>query len=278
MSDLHIGIQGIKASFHDVAAQQFFGSHEAVECPTFKRLCEKLKNGSSDFSMMAIENTIAGSILTNYSLLEQYSFQIIGEVYLPISLCFMALPGRKIADLKFAQSHPMALFQSEEFLFRNPHLKSLEAADTAESAKDVAEKKLDTYGVIASRLAAETYGLEVLEESIETNKLNYTRFLAIARKEDFKVTADADKSSLRFETENHPGRLLKVLEVLKKYNVNLTKIQSIPILGKPYQYSIHLDAEWVQYEDYQRCVDQIKQISNNLFEFGAYRRGVRPVV
>jgi len=175
---LRVGIQGVAASFHDVAARKYFGHQtlEVIECSSFKTLCAKLAEEAADFCMMAIENTIAGSILTNYSLLERYEFKILGEVYLPISFNLMALPGQTIQDLKFIQSHPMALFQCEDFLFKHPGIKVLESADTAETAKDISEKKLKGYGAIASQLAAETYGLENLEREIETNKLNYTRF------------------------------------------------------------------------------------------------------
>jgi prephenate dehydratase len=277
MSRLKIGIQGVAASFHDVAAKKFFTNQpiDVVECPSFKILSENLADKRADFCMMAIENTIAGSILTNYSLLERYEFKILGEVYLPISMSLMALPGHKIQDIKFIQSHPMALFQCEEFLFQHPQIKVLEAADTAESAKNISEKKLMGYGAIASPLAAETYGLEILKEGIETNKLNYTRFFAICRSEDYVIPKNTDKVSLRFETAHEPGSLVKALSVLKDNKINLTKIQSIPILGKPYQYSIHVDAEWNDHEDFLRGLEQLKKVTANLFQFGEYKKGER---
>jgi len=276
-SKLKIGIQGAAASFHDVAARKFFSPEEieVVECSSFKILCESLASRESKFCMMAIENTIAGSILTNYSLLERYGFKILGEVYLPISLNLMALPGQTVGDIQFVQSHPMALFQCEDFLFNFPHIKVLEAADTAESAKNISEKKLRAFGAIASELAAQTYGLEILQSRIETNKLNYTRFFAICRSEDYVLPKNPDKVSLRFETEHEPGSLTKALDVLKKYKINLAKIQSIPILGRPYQYSIHIDAEWIQYADFEKALEEFKKVTSNLFLFGEYKRAER---
>ena len=187
-SSLIVGIQGVRASFHDVAARNYFGYNKSIlplECSTFRNLCEVLENHDADFCMMAIENSIAGSILPNYALLEKYHFKIVGEVYLRIEMALLALKGQKISDLKFIQSHPMAIFQCEEFLNLNPHLKIIEKNDTAESAKEISQNKLVGYAAIASEMAAETYGLEVLKKNIETNKKNYTRFLVIARDDDY---------------------------------------------------------------------------------------------
>ena len=225
---MKIAIQGVKASFHDVAARQFFSSVpvEPVECATFRELCEVLKSRKSDFAMMAIENSIAGSILPNYSLLESFQFKIIGEIVLRIEMNLMALPGQKIEDLKFVQSHAMALFQCEDFLHRYPNLKILEASDTAESAKDICNKNLMGYGAIASKLAAETYNLDILESGIETNKQNFTRFLVISR--DVKENPKANKTTLRFQTPHSPGSLVKILNIFASHNINMTKIQSVP--------------------------------------------------
>jgi prephenate dehydratase len=276
---LKVAIQGVKASFHDVAAHKFFnGEILPVECSTFKDLSVSLKNNSSDFALMAIENSIAGSILPNYSLMEQYHFRIVGEVYLRIELSLMALPGQKISSLQTVQSHPMALFQCEEFLHKHPNLKIIESADTAESAKIISERKLAGHAAIASELAAHTYGLEILESGIETNKQNYTRFLVLANESAVNQKTSANKASIRFETHHKPGSLVEVLRIFSVNHMNMTKIQSVPILGKPYQYSFHVDLEWERDEDYRRALGEFASHAVNLIHFGEYTKGEKPKV
>jgi prephenate dehydratase len=275
---IKVGIQGVKASFHDVAAVQYFAGRELIqiECPSFKVLGQKLESGAADYCLMAIENSIAGSILPNYTLMENHGFKILGEVYLRIEMNLMALPGQKLGDLRFVQSHPMALLQCQEFLAGYPELKVLEAADTAESAKDIHEKQMAGYAAIASRLAAETYGLELLAEGIETNKQNYTRFLVICRGEDYCQPNRADKASIRFELPDEPGALARILEVLSRHSVNMTKIQSVPILGRPYQYSFHVDLNWRDESQYLQALKQLESRVINLIHFGNYPKGERP--
>jgi prephenate dehydratase len=273
---MKIAIQGIKASFHDVAARLFFAEEkiDPLECSTFRELCEVVKNKKAKFAMMAIENSIAGSILPNYSLLEGFQFQIVGEVYLRIEMSLMALPGQKMEDLKFVQSHPMALFQCEDFLHKYPKLEILEGTDTAESAKNIKDKNLLKYAAIASQLAAETYNLEVLESGIETNKQNYTRFLVISP--HAQEVRGANKTSLRFQTPHSPGSLVNILKIFVNYNINMTKIQSVPILGRPYEYSFHVDLDWENRENYVNAFNELKRSAINLIHFGDYRRGDRP--
>ncbi len=277
-SQLKIGIQGIRASFHDLAARKFFSSREidVVECDSFKRLCTTLANKEADFCMMAIENSIAGSILPNYSLLESYGFKILGETYLRIEMCLLALPGTKISDVRVVQSHPMAILQCEEFLSSLPGIQVLELADTAESAKLIADRKSQGTAAIANSLAARTYGLEVLRDGIETNHENYTRFLTICRAADYSVKSSANKASIRFEAPHRPGSLADILDVLKRNSVNLTKIQSVPILGRPYQYSFHMDLEWEKSELYASAMKSLEPVVMNLIHFGEYERGDRP--
>lgn len=292
---LKIGIQGVRASFHDVVARQFFamaqnGSNSSiapdsapveitpVECSSFKLLCELLASGETDYAIMAIENSIAGSILTNYSLLERYAFKVIGEAYLRIELNLMALPGQSIDDIKMVLSHPMALLQCEEFLLRYPSIKVLETADTAESAKDIKEKQRFGHAAIASRLAAEVYGLDLLETGIETNKQNYTRFLAISRGERFRRDEQCNKSSIRFEVAHRPGSLVNVLHGFDQHGINMTKIQSVPILGRPYEYSFHVDLEWDDRQKYQAALRELASRTINLIHFGEYQRSERPNV
>ena len=274
-----VGIQGVKAAFHDVAAHRYFGTQEIdpIECSSFKILGQRLASGSADLCLMAIENSIAGSILPNYSLLESHGFKIRGEIYLRIEMAIMALPGQKLDEIRFVQSHPMALLQCKDFLGRYPAMKVLEGADTAESAKEIQERQLWGHAAIASRLAAETYGLEVLEEGIETNSCNYTRFLVICRNEDYQREPEANKASIRFEVADRPGCLAEVLHDFSQLSVNMTKIQSVPILGRPYQYSFHVDLEWEDTSKYREAMTRLSSKVINLIHFGEYLRSERPL-
>ena len=269
---LKIGIQGVTASFHDVAARKYFHDREIVpvEFDSFKGLGEALAKGQTDFAMMAIENSIAGSILPNYQLLEKHRFKIIGEVYQRIVMNIMALPGQKLSDLHFVMTHPMAFLQCEDFFARQPHLKRIEASDTAESARDIQSKSLQGYGAIASRLAAETYHLDLLEEGIETDKQNYTRFLVISRGE--KVYEDVpNKASIRLELSHRPGSLLSILSSFMAHGLNMTKLQSVPILGRPYEYSFHIDLEWTSQSEFDLAMREIELKAINLIQFGNYQ-------
>ena len=274
-----IAIQGVRACFHDVAARKYFSQGVApVECTTFRKLCEALARGDADFAMMAIENTIAGSILPNYALLESFGFKILGETYLRIEMCFMALPGQKIEDIRFVQSHPMAILQVQEFLSGLNEIKIVEAADTAESAMEIQQRKLKHYAAVASRLAAETYGLELLQENIETDRWNYTRFLVLCRANDYQKPVGANKASVRFEAEHTPGSLARALAVFSDHEVNMTKIQSLPILGRPYQYGFHVDLEWKDSKKYEQAMEKLKNHTVQLIHFGEYKGGEKPVL
>jgi prephenate dehydratase len=277
---LRVGIQGVRASFHDVAARRHFVGQalEPVECPSFSGLCASLRDGQADRCLMAIENSIAGSILTNYGLLETHGFKIAGEVYLRIELHLMALPGQQLADIRQVQSHPMALLQCDDFLSAHPHIRAVEGNDTAEVARDIAAQKTPGVAAIASRLAADTYGLAILAEGIETNRQNYTRFLVICRPGDHVSAAAANKASLRFEVAHRPGSLARVLDVFAARGLNLTKIQSVPLLGRPYEYSFHVDLEWDDRQAYLAALQDLAPWVQNLTNFGEYLRGDRPVV
>jgi prephenate dehydratase len=275
---LQIAIQGVKASFHDVAAKKVFPKQEIheIECASFPILCQSLSKGQADFAMMAIENTIAGSILPNYALLQSYGFKILGETYLRIEMSIMALKGQTLSDIRKVQSHPMAILQCQEFLATLPNIQIVEASDTAESALEIAKRGLTGHAAIASKLAAETYGLEVLRENIETDRSNYTRFLTLCRSEDYKRPAGSNKASLRFETKHEPGSLAKVLTLFSQHQLNMTKIQSVPILGKPYQYGFHVDVEWDSDAQYDKALVALQTETINLIHFGEYPRGEKP--
>jgi prephenate dehydratase len=268
---LRIAIQGIATSFHEVAALSYFQEPiETVECLSFHQLCESLKNGYSDYAVMAIENSIAGSILPNYFLLQSYHFSIIGELYLPIHMHLLALPGVKIEDLKTIESHPMAIRQCTEYLHNLIGVEIKESDDTALSAKRVRELKLKDTGAIANEYAAKKYKLQILEKRIETHKKNFTRFLILTKRMD--GSADSNKASISFEVANEVGSLADALTTFKDNNINLTKIQSIPIIGKPSEYSIHIDVEWRRRKNYDLAMRQVLRQVKNLNVLGEYKK------
>ncbi|MFZ4405479.1 MAG: prephenate dehydratase [Pseudobdellovibrionaceae bacterium] len=285
---MKVGIQGFKASFHDIVARNFFKSSEVLEiaeCATFLQLASDLHNKKLDYAVMAIENTIAGSILPNYTLLEQHQIKIIGEYYLRISMNLMALPGEKIEDLKVVQSHPMALHQCTEFLAQYPFIRIQESIDTAESAKQIALQNLKGQSAIASSLAAEEYKLNILAAGIETNKQNYTRFLILAPKDNTEYTkqlgaTQLNKATLRFEVTDRPGCLVEVLQIFGEFSLNMTKIQSVPLLGRPYEYSFHVDVEWDHADDtsFNQALESLQKRVRNVVNFGCYQKGQKPVL
>jgi prephenate dehydratase len=268
---LKIAIQGIASSFHEVAAQTYFNEPiQTVECLSFHELCESLKNGDSDYAVMAIENSIAGSILPNYFLLQSYHFSIIGELYLPIHMHLLVLPGVKLEDIKCIESHPMAIRQCTEFIHSLKGIEVRESDDTALSAKRVKELKLKSTAAIANEFAAKKYGLEILEKRIETHKKNFTRFLILSRRSN--GVTDSNKASLSFEVANEVGSLAEALMTFKTNSINLTKIQSIPIIGKPSEYSIHIDVEWKKRKNYQDAMSQVLRQVKNLNVLGEYKK------
>lgn len=266
-----VAIQGVKGSFHEEAAYKYFGEAiETVECESFKKTCELLKQGKVDYVVMAIENSIAGSLIPNYALLRDYRFPIVGEVYLHIKLHLMALPGVSLQDIKFIQSHPIALQQCNDYLEENPQFKVTEAEDTAASAQRVSELQLKDTAAIAPQLAAKLYGLEILERRIETNKKNYTRFLILTDKPEEKVKVRVNKASISFQTGNGVGSLSTVLRCFAEQNINLSKIQSMPVLGKRNEYDFYVDVEWKDQADYDAAIRQVLKHTNNFNIMGEY--------
>jgi len=266
-----VAIQGVKGSFHEEAAYKYFGEAiETVECESFKKTCELLKQGKVDYVVMAIENSIAGSLIPNYALLRDYRFPIVGEVYLHIKLHLMALPGVSLQDIKFIQSHPIALQQCNDYLEENPQFKVTEAEDTAASAQRVSELQLKDTAAIAPQLAAKLYGLEILERRIETNKKNYTRFLILTDKPEEKVKAKVNKASISFQTGNGVGSLSTVLRCFAEQNINLSKIQSMPVLGKRNEYDFYVDVEWKDQADYDAAIRKVLKHTNNFNIMGEY--------
>lgn len=266
---IRVAIQGVKGSFHEEAALKYFGEQiETVECESFKKTCQMLKQGKADYIVMAIENSIAGSLLPNYGLLRDYRFPIIGEIYLHIKLHLMVLPGVKLPDIKVVESHPIALQQCNDFLEENPQFKISEGEDTAASAKKVSELQLKDTAAIANQLTAKLYGLEILERRIETNKKNYTRFLILTDKVEEK--SKANKASLSFQTGNGVGSLSSVLACFAEQNINLSRIQSMPVLGKRNEYEFYVDVEWDDQVNYDTAIRKVLKRTNNFNIMGEY--------
>lgn len=267
-----VAIQGIKASFHEEAAFKFFGRDiETIECNSFKQTCDTLAKGDCDFVIMAIENSIAGSLLPNYTLIREYNFAVSGEVYLPIQLHLMALPGVKFKDIKFATSHPIAIRQCVDFFDDYPNIQVIESNDTAACAKKIRDEQLTDTVAIANTLAAELYGLDIIERRIESNKKNYTRFL-ILQKDKTDDQKPINKASICFQVGNHVGALSKVLNVFAELNVNLTKIQSMPVLGKRNEYYFYVDMEWSDIENYDTAIRKALKYTVNFNIMGEYEK------
>ncbi len=269
MQKKRVAIQGIRASFHEEAAFKFFGTDiETIECESFKKTCEVLKNKQADYVVMAIENSIAGSLLPNYSLLREYNFSIVGEVYLAIQLHLMALPGVKFEDIKYVQSHPIAIRQCSDFFDEFPQLQVVESSDTAACAKKIREENLTDTAAIANNLAAKLYDLQIMERRIESNKKNFTRFLILANKPLENV--EINKASLSFQVGNAVGALAEVLNIFAENKINLSKIQSMPVLGKRNEYNFYVDIEWKNQANYDTAIRKVLKHTVNFTIMGEY--------
>jgi prephenate dehydratase len=270
---MKVAIQGGRASFHDIASRIYFGEHiSIVECDTFKKLCDVLTNDLSvDYAVMAIENSIAGSILPNYKLLQEHNFAIVGEVQLRIKQNLIAPAGTQVKDIKRVVSHYMALLQCKDFLDKYPSIERKEYHDTADAVKFVKESGTKDLAAIASAYAAKHYGLQVIEAGIETVPQNFTRFFVLTRDKKHKVE-NPSKATLSFQLPNRVGALAQVLEIIVNNKVNLTKIQSLPIIGKPNEYTFYVDCEWDNYENFKRSIS-INSIVANLKILGEYKKG-----
>lgn len=275
-SNIKVAIQGGPASFHDVVTQQHFTGKrvEIVPCMSFPKVFSSLKTGEADYGVIAIENALAGSILGNYSLLHDYPVSIIGEEYLPIQQNLLALPGQTIADIRIVRSHPMALLQCTNFLEAHANLQAIEAADTAESAREIRENNLTAVAAIASKAAAERYGLDIIEPCIEDYKENYTRFLVISRDAATDISA-ANKASVNFRLHHRAGELAKILDIFRDRQINLSLIQSIPIMSKPSEFTILLDLEWQDYNVFQEAMKIIEPMTVEIKILGIYKRGIK---
>lgn len=266
-----VAIQGETGCFHEMAAREYFGGEEIeiIPCRTFDALFEHVCDGDSPYGIVAIENTIAGSLLQNHELLRSSGLRVIGEYKLRISHTLCALPEDTIETVTEVDSHPIALMQCGEFLKKHPSLKIVEKEDTAGSAKEISERGLRGHAAICGRLAADIYGMKILADGIETNKHNFTRFLAIAHG-DAAVTKHPDKASLVFSLRHERGSLSKVLTIFSFYDINLTKIQSLPIVGREWEYRFYVDVTFDDPTRYRQSVAAILPLVNDLKILGEY--------
>lgn len=272
---MKVAIQGIKGSFHDIAAHQFFQQEdiEPICCDTFEELFQAMKEQDNCLGLMAIENTIAGSLLHNYELLRQNGMTIIGEHKLHIEHSIMCLPEDDWDTLTEVNSHPVALMQCRKYLKQHPHLKVVEAEDTAGSAEMISRRHLKGHAAICHAGAAELYGMKVLENSIEDNKHNFTRFLALADSwsaDSFRDLNHSNKASIVFALPHEEGSLSKILTILSFYHINLTKIQSLPIIGREWEYLFYVDVTYDNFIRYRQSIDAVRPLCKELRILGEY--------
>lgn len=270
-----IAIQGIKGSFHDIAAHQYFEGEELqmIYCGTFESLFAALKNDNNAFGLMAIENTIAGTLLHNYELLRESGLCILGEHKLHIEHSLMCLPDENFDDIREVNSHPVALAQCRNFLAQHPHLKAVVSEDTAGAAADISKKQMHGHAAICHEGAAPLYGMKVLERAIEDNKHNYTRFLVIgnaAVAHHIRDIRHTGKSSIVFSLPHEEGSLARALTVFSQHDINLTKIQSLPIIGKEWEYLFYIDLTYQNYDRYCQSIEEVRPLTKELRILGEY--------
>lgn len=273
-----IAIQGVLGSYHDIAAHKYFKDEEIelICCNTFEDVFENMRKDSNVIGMIAIENTIAGSLLHNYELLRASGATIIGEHKLRISHSIMCLPDEDWDDLTEVNSHPVALAQCREFLQHHPGLKVVETEDTAGSAENISRNQLKGHAAICSKYAAELYGMKILQEGIETNKHNFTRFLVVCdpwMADELKDRSKINKVNLVFSLPHNEGSLSQVLSIFSFYKINLTKIQSLPIIGREWEYLFYVDIMFNDYLRYKQAIDAVTPLTKALKILGEYAEG-----
>ncbi len=273
-----IAIQGVPGSFHDIAAHRFFPNEEIelICCDTFEEIFEHIQEDSSVIGMLAIENTIAGSLLHNYELMRDSGVTIVGEHKLRIKHNIVCLPEDDWDTLTEVNSHPVALAQCRNFLQRHPKMKVVEADDTAKSAEIIRKNNMQGHAAICSKYAAELYGMKILEESIETNKHNFTRFLVVAdtwRADDLRQRGQSNKATIVFSLPHNEGSLSQVLSIFSFYKINLTKIQSLPIIGREWEYLFYVDVIFNDYLRFRQSIDAVSPLTRELKILGEYAEG-----
>ena len=272
-------IQGYEGSFHESAMRAYFKEADlkAIPCDSFDILANALDEGVAPIALMAIENSIAGSILQNYRILREHKLEIIGETYLQIQHQLMALPGQSLENITSVISHPMALNQCLEFLNQHPSIERKEFSDTALAAKVIADKNKEGVAAIASKLAAEIYGLEILAPEIETVDSNYTRFFVVQKKQG-NLNLNIDKASIYIKLRHERGALLKVLSIINDKEINLSKLQSFPVLGAMHQYYFYLDLEFEDLAKYNAAIQLLKEECIECEIMGEYQRASIAVI
>ena len=267
-----VAIQGVKGSFHHIVSQEFFANPvDVIECMTFDGVVDSLINKTCDAAIMALENSIAGSIIPNYALIDKYGLHIVGEHYLDIQHNLMALPNQNIADIKEVYSHPMALLQCKEFFKLHPHIKLVEDKDTAEVAQRIQERQLEGIAAIASVAAANLFKLDILAHSIQTIKHNETRFVIVKRTNSEVPENEINKASVKFEANHKRGSLATILNVMSDCKLNLTKIQSLPIVETPWKYAFFVDVTFESFEDFKKAKSVIDIMGDAFKVLGEYK-------
>jgi prephenate dehydratase len=271
-----VAIQGVHGAFHEIAAQSFFDENiEVKACDTFDDVINRILKNEVEFGVMAIENTVAGSLMPNYGLLRENSVKIIGEQYIRIKQNLMVLPGQTINDIREVHSHYMAIAQCRKFFDKHPEITLVESVDTALSAKKIHDEKLKGTGAIAGDLAAQLYGLEIIAPGIETNKRNYTRFLILTHQDNQnELPKLLNKASLCFSLPHKKGSLSKVLSIFTFYDLDLTKIQSMPIVGLEFQYFFYVDLTFEDFELYRQSLQAIAPLTRDMQVLGEYTYGI----
>jgi prephenate dehydratase len=267
-----IAIQGVRGSFHHIVTQQYFDEDIAlVECMTFDAVIDSISNQKSDIAIMAIENSIAGSIIPNYALLDTHQLHIVGEHYLDIQHHLMALPNQTINDIQEVYSHPMALLQCKAFFKQYPHIKLIEDTDTAQVAQRISKNQTKHVAAIASRLAAQLFDLSIISESIQTIATNETRFFIVKNKTSQISQKSINKASIKFELDHKRGSLATVLNVLSDCGLNLSKIQSLPKIETPWKYAFFVDVTFDTYSDYDKAKSLIELMAQDFKVLGEYK-------
>lgn len=267
-----VAIQGVKGSFHHIVSQHYFDDRtDVLECLSFDITVDRLITKKTDAAIMAIENSIAGSIIPNYALIDTHNLHIVGEYYLDIQHNLMALSGQRIEDIKEVYSHPMALLQCKEFFKEHPHIKLIEDKDTAEVARRIHENQIKGIAAIASVLAADIFELEILAKSIQTIKHNETRFVIVKRENHEVDISEINKASLKFELDHKRGSLATMLNVISDCKLNLTKIQSLPKIETPWKYTFFVDVTFDTYKDYEKAKSIIEIMALDFKVLGEYK-------
>lgn len=272
---MKVAIQGFEGCFHQIAAESYFGRDaEIVPCASFSELVRKVSRKEADAGAMAIENSIAGSILPNYNLLEKSSLHVIGEIYLKIRQHLMMMPGQSLEDIREVHSHPMALLQCMDYLEKHPQWRLVETEDTALSARHLRQHRSRHVAAVASKLAAELYELDIVAPNIHTEKKNYTRFLMLSREKNPELLPGHNKSSVYFQTAHTHGSLARILGKIAEEGINLSKLQSFPIPGSDWLYYFHADMEFQDAARFRQALSAIQELSERMRILGIYTKGI----